>query len=434
LQSKRYDALVTKVVFLGNCQIFWLQEYYRRCIAPDRQDEVTYIDPRQPVSSQHRVALQMAELLVEQRLEFDNVAGPPDVTIAAHRHQVPQVSASFLWPFAGQPHPLNAKAPGLPFGPYPDELGDTFLNRMIADKVEVETAVEIYCKLDVNKVANLDRRMEISLGLQRERDAATGYRFADLIETSFRQERVFSTPNHPCVAVFRVLVQQFFARMSVGRSTIEQVVRSIRSSPFGPDTLPIHPNVGRHFGIRFATPDERYEQRPEGNFTFREYAERYMRFAWNPELAEGIALSNGDDPAAAGALLEIGLQRSPGSAVGHAAMSRVLARQNRLAEAVEAARRAVACAPDLVHLRIGLSHLLTRTGNAAAAALAAREAIGNDPDDAAALHRWAQIRAHSGRRDEAIAALRHACKVVMPHDGLEPRIHAYLNDLLAKAR
>jgi Flp pilus assembly protein TadD len=424
--------LMRRVVFIGNCQMFWLQEYYRRCVAPDSNDEVTYIEARQPLSPRDRVALESAELLVEQRLEFTQLVDPPGVTITAHRHQLPQVTANFLWPFAGQPHPLNSKAPGLPFGPYPDELGDTFLNRMIADKVDVETAVETYCTLDIDKVASLDRRKEISIGLQRERDAATGYLFADLIETSFRQEKVFFTPHHPCVSVFRALVQQFFERMALARGTIERVVRSIRASPFGPDSLPIHPYIGQHFGIGFATAEQRYEQRREGQFTFREYAERYMRFAWNAELAEGLALSHGGDSNTAGALLATGLMRSPGSAAGHAAMSRILAQRNRIAEAVKEASLAVACAPDQAHPRIELCHLLARANDTAAAAQAAREAVAADPDDAGALHILAHMLTQLGHRDEAIAALRHACEVVMPHDGLVPHIHAYLNDLSTK--
>ena len=421
-----------KLVFVGNCQMFWLHEYYRRYVAPDHHDVVTYIDPRQSPSAEQCEALRAADLLVEQRLEFSQVEYSGGLNIAAARHSVPQVTGSFLWPFAGQPHPLNRAAPGLPFGPYPDEIGDGFLNRMIADKVDAATALETYCALDVAKVAGLDRRKEIAIGLQRERDSATGYRFADLIETSFRHERLFVTPNHPCLRIFRALVRQFLDHMAVRRDTIDRIERGIRASPFGRESLPVHPAVGRHFGIAFVTASECYEQRQEGHFTFREYAENYLGFAWNPELAEGIALSRGDDLKRAGELLSAGLRRSPSSAAGHAAMSHVLAQQDRLPDAIAEARLAIACAPDQAQHCITLSHLLARIGDVDAAARASRAAVSADPDDAGALLLWGHTLAGQGRRDEAIAVLRRACDVVMPHDALEAHIKARLQDVLAR--
>jgi Tfp pilus assembly protein PilF len=421
---------VRKLVFVGNCQMFWLHEYYRRYVAPDHNDEVTYLDPRQSPSAAQCAALQAADLLVEQRLEFSRVEYPARVTISAARHSIPQVSGRFLWPFGGQPHLLNRVAPGLPFGPYPDEIGDGFLNRMIVDKVDAATAVETYCALDVASVAGLDRRLELAIGMQRERDAATGYQFTDVIETSFRHERLFVTPNHPRLRIFRALVRQFLEHMAVRRDTIDRIERGMRASPFGRESLPVHPAVGRHFGITFATEDQRYEQRQEGHFTFREYAENYLRFAWNAELAEGIALSRGDDPNRAGELLHAGLQRSPESAAGHAAMSHVLAKQDRLAEAIAEARLAIACAPDQARHCVSLNHLLARAGNVEAAARASRAAVSADPDDAAALLLWGHTLARQGRRDEAIATLRHAYDVVLPHHELEARIRARLQEVL----
>jgi tetratricopeptide (TPR) repeat protein len=419
------------IVFTGNCQMFWLQEYYRRCIAPDRQDVVAYIDPRAPPSEADRQRSDAADLIVEQRLEFAGSAGALG-RAGTPRHAVPLVAAHFLWPFAGTPHPANRPMPGLSFGPYPNELGDSFLNRMIARGVDPTTAVDCYLAQDLATVAHLSRRKELALGLQQERDTATGYRIAPLIEGRVRVEPVFFTPTHPRLPIFHALLSQFLQHMAVPAATVARVIRGIRTSPFGPDALPIHPAVGRHFELGYATAEAEYEQRREGRFTFRGFAERYMRYAWNADLAAGLALrGGGGDDNVALPLLQRGLARSPRSALGHAAMSEILARRDRLDDAIAEARASIAHAPHDVHMRLPLCHLLARTGDVTAAAEACRAAVAVDPDDAAALWTAAQILPQVGCRDEAIAALRRAADTVLPHDGLEPHIHAKLQALQA---
>src|SRR5258708_17582835 len=138
------------------------------------------------------------------------------------------------------------------------------------------TAVARYMKLDSNATLNLDRLFEIVIDKQRQRDELTGFELAGLIAGYFRDEPVFPTPHHPNARVAVALAAQFFEKMGVGQSEIDRMRRAIRITPFPKDQLPIHPNVCRHFGLRFVTdPDaHRWRFMSEGTITAPHIAPR----------------------------------------------------------------------------------------------------------------------------------------------------------------
>jgi tetratricopeptide (TPR) repeat protein len=417
-----------RIVFLGNCQIFWLHDCYRRFIAPDTGDVLTYVDPRTPLSAEDRAATEQADLIVQQRLEFGLAGDLTGLALRGDRQEFPLVTAAFLWPYAGRPHPHNAPAPGLPFGPYPDELGDQFLNRMIANGVAPELAVDAYMQLDVPAAAQLDRRYQISMEAQRHRDEITGYRFADLIGSSFRHNHIFVTPHHPGITVYRAMVAQFLSRMRVASQRIERVVGRTRGSPFGRDALPIHPAIGQHFGITFATPEHRYNHLPEGRFTFREYAERYMRFDWNPLLAAGLAAFHAGDHAVAREQIAAGLLQSPASASGHAAISQILLADGHPERAIAEIRLAVACDPEAAGLRVQLGRTLARAGDPVAAKQAVKEGITLAPDDPGGHIALSHLLFTERQLDQALPAALRAVE-------LEPEVpdyHDHLSRIFAR--
>ncbi len=72
-------------------------------------------------------------------------------------------------------------------------------------------------------------------------------------------------------------------------------------------------------GPAYASPQRRYQYFDEGDFTFEEYAHRYMRYEWNAPLAEGIGLLRQQQIAAGLAKLESALPSSAafgGGAIG----------------------------------------------------------------------------------------------------------------------
>ena len=265
-----------RVIMIGNCQIQSLYGLYLRFAETSAGQNITYIRSYEDISADARLAIQQADIVIEQVQDFKPTADIAGISTNAKRIPVPLVNAGFLWPFAGQPHPNNPTRSFCEGGPYGAESSDSYLNRMIKKGVEPEPAVEQYAELDINAMMNLDRLYEMVIDKQRQRDEATGFKIADVIAAHFRDEAVFRTPYHPNLRVAMSLATQLFERMDVHKADIDRMRRSIRMTPFPKEELPFHPSVCRHFGLRFVSDDHRYRFMNEGYFTFKEFALRYM--------------------------------------------------------------------------------------------------------------------------------------------------------------
>jgi hypothetical protein len=144
--------VVRRVVFVGNCQLDTLANLYRRVAGPESGDSVVYVASYKDADAGQRKIIQEADVLVQQVLDFAPRIG--DIATHASVHLVPHITGAFFWPYTGQPHPRNAPAPLLDeSGPYPPELGDSFLNRMIAAGTPAEQAVKTYLSTDVARYA-----------------------------------------------------------------------------------------------------------------------------------------------------------------------------------------------------------------------------------------------------------------------------------------
>ena len=155
------------------------------------------------------------------------------------------------------------------------------------------------------------------------------------------------------------LAEHLFSRLGMDPAIVTAAAANPPPDLFPVSAPPIHPRVAEKFGLTFADARSRYRYFDEGSFTFEEYCGRYMRFEWNPELAEGLYWYRNKDMDKALAALEKGVPASPRSAIGRAVLADLLAAKNRLVEAVQRARGAVAIEPDNPHYRKRLDYLLT---------------------------------------------------------------------------
>ncbi len=200
-----------RIVLIGNCQMQAMAGLYKRFVAGRSGDVLEHVPSYQDLSDQHRIAIQQADLVVEQLFDLKQHTDTEAVPTTTPRIFIPMVTAAFLWPFAGSAHPKNTFHPFLPGGPYGGEAANSYLNRLILAGTDPEEAVETYANLDVNTQVNLDRLFEIVMDRQRARDEAAGYRIADLMEQHFRTEQIFLSPYHPNVRIAIALASQFFA-------------------------------------------------------------------------------------------------------------------------------------------------------------------------------------------------------------------------------
>jgi tetratricopeptide (TPR) repeat protein len=388
-------------VFAGNCQARALGTVYKLHVAPLRGETVRLIELHPGLDEQELAAplaeVYGADVVVEQRFDFPSRIPPDFLRPAVTQVAFPYVGGAFYWPFAMEPHILNQPEPLLNNGvPYPGEISDRILNRMIREKVPPEEAAQRYLEMDVPRIARIERLMEMHLGKQRQRDAVSGIKTADYIVDNFCREKLFLTTGHPALPLFRVIARQVFGALGVPAAVIETTLQSLRLPPYPLDEAPIHPALAAHLRLDFADATTRYRFRHEGRFTFAEYVRRYLRHAWDSELEEGIALTHRGESARAAALLHAGLQRCPESLTGWQSLAMALAGVGRFDSALEALDRAGVIDPADPETPQIRARVFLRQGLIPQAIDAARKAIDLFPLEAGSQRVFSQVVADSG--------------------------------------
>jgi tetratricopeptide (TPR) repeat protein len=416
-----------RVVFIGNCQVYSLSQLYQRFSERTSEEQIVYLPSYEDITDDRAAQVAEADVIVEQRMDVAPRADVGGIVTNAERFFVPLLAGGFLWPFAGGAHPRNVVHSFMPTGPFNGEMGDSYLNRLIDKGTPAVEAVEQYRGLDVNSVRNLDRLYELLIDRQRSRDAACGYRIADLIEERFREEPLFRTPHHPNLPLMLHLAGQFFQHFGVSETAIKNLHERVRVAPMPETELPIHPAVARHFKLTYADAWTLYQIHEDGRFTFTEYALRYMRNEWNTDLAEGIALA-GRDVARALSKLEAGLERNSNSAKGWYTYAEVLRRLGRNEEAEAAIRRAIAINPMDGRPYHGLGYNLAERGMLDEAAQAAERAVAIDPYNQHYNALSASIAVRRGRLTEAEGFVGRAIEV----EPTNPYLHRMLGDILQR--
>ena len=117
-----------------------LKRLYDRFIRTHTGARVTCVASYNELNGHDLALLRRADVMVRV-LDLAPKAGLDDLALTAPRVKVPTVSAGFLWPFAGKSHPRNEPSWLCPLGRYTGELGDSYLNRLIAQGLDPEEAV-----------------------------------------------------------------------------------------------------------------------------------------------------------------------------------------------------------------------------------------------------------------------------------------------------
>ncbi len=404
-----------RVAFVGNCQMFKLSNLYRNSLTTGLHGAANNINPQLELTVADRSVLEQADCVIWQVADVANKIDRSIVPASARVIDVPLISAVFLWPFAGRAHPRNERVPHAPNGPFDPELGDTFLNSLIAEGVAPDEAASRYVSLDFSKRINLDRLYELWFEAQRRRDRATGFDILDMIVGRFRSEQVFLTPHHPGLEVFQALAGQVFERMGYSSATISRVLGTLKVSPFWPDSRPIHPFVARHFGLSWVGPEHRYPLRHEGEFTFAEFARRYVAYEWNEALVEGISGALEQNPTLARQRLQEGLHRSPNATTGHIRLSHTCLREGDVEAALAAASVAVRLDERNCHGHFALGLSLLRSGCVGEAETALRRSLALRPPTATVSLELARLYVSQKRFDEAHSVIVDA-RQVFPHE------------------
>lgn len=354
---------------------------YRRYVQPYSGAEISHIQSYGPRSEEAtRRSLLSADMVALQVQDFggkaDKIVFPEGLPV----HRFPVVAGNFLWPFTGRERPGNQPMFGLGAGPFPGQMGDSYLNRLILAGRDIQLAASEYTALDVSTVVDLDRMFQIVMSKQRRLDQELGYGVESLMNEHLRSEPLFRTSLHPTARIVVHLAVTLFRKMGVDEAILNRIERLQKNPGLPPPECPIHPSIARHFGLNYINETTTYRFLNEGRYTFSEWVTRYLAGDWNQTLAEGMDYRRKKRPFdATQELLERGLALSPGSGPGWGALSATLIGQGRMQEAISAARKAVECEPDEATSHAHLSGLLFQSGDAQGAAQSCRAAFDLDP-------------------------------------------------------
>ncbi len=345
-------ADVPKVVFFGNCQADMLSVVYKRYLDYGVRFRTIYADAQAVTTDAAFAAKALAEadIVVEQIFDRPTKVKLDNLRAGCKVIRFPSVIGGFYWPYGSQ---IHFRAPkGVANPPYPKQLGDRYLNRLIEKDTDPEEALRIYSDLDVAADANLDRLLELSLYQQERRDAQCGFNVASVLQRFFREEHLFLTPDHPDLRVFFELARPVYGELGFSASAVDDALASLVTAPFPRSQMPIHPRVIDHFKLKFADKATQYVFRHEGRFTFAEFVLRYMKHEWNEDLDD--ALFGGNELQGRLEKLEQNLTTSPRSAAGWREHANILLRLGQPTKAVPSAERACELDPVGLDLRVSL--------------------------------------------------------------------------------
>jgi SAM-dependent methyltransferase len=172
----------------------------------------------------------------------------------------------------------------------------------------------MYLELDYDKIVNLDDLFRLAKQKAERAGRISGLNLWPRIEGMFRFQPLFWTSLHPMEQVLQPICRFVLESLDLGLlyNEIATAIAGVGSLDFA--HMPVHPSIVRHFGIEWAGSEYKYRFLQEGAYTAREYAERFIRFDHDDDLARGIYnLHCINDVAGGLAVLQEALKRHPGS-------------------------------------------------------------------------------------------------------------------------
>jgi hypothetical protein len=272
-----------RVLLQGNCQGAWLTSILNRDAEINSRYEIVYLPNFGEIPANH--AIHSPDFLAGCRCFLFQTApglGLPDFSNQLPNHcrwiRFPTLWLKFLWPLSSV-DPRNKPELGHPFGRYP--YGDRLAVKLLQDGVPASDLAKRYIDTNLDSIINLDRYAEMCLAELKHLDQQSDIALADYIEKSFRSQRHFGATNHPTLLPLSHLFHLVKAALLNTTPSLNDPRPPNAADVLGFEEIPLHPQVIRHFGLTWATPEMRYRYR-SAFLTLEEYMFAYAEFAAIP--------------------------------------------------------------------------------------------------------------------------------------------------------
>lgn len=220
--------------------------------------------------------LKRCRLLIYQLMDWDNSVQryyrllPRDCRRIAVFH--PTMNA--LWPFHCE-DPRNGPERVYPYG-------DALILQMIDKGIAKNEIIDTYMTLDVDEMIGLDALFEKEREMHLEAEKYADIELRHHFDARFRGTRLFNTVNHGSNPMYVLIANQILEMLGI--EAIDEAVCDSLTELLVPE-MPIHPSVIRHFGLRYVTPESRYQVGGHRSLTLEEYLDHYIDYR-NPNPPE----------------------------------------------------------------------------------------------------------------------------------------------------
>ena len=135
----------------------------------------------------------------------------------------------------------------------PSEFGDFFLDQLIAMKLSKSEIMHVYLHGRLDNKFDLEGMLAESVETERAKEKGCVVQTVDWILERFRNEMLFFSINHPNMELLKLVAGEIFRELDLPEPA------ALRVPNLYPEfTVPVHPQLGRICGIKFAGADARY--------------------------------------------------------------------------------------------------------------------------------------------------------------------------------
>lgn len=281
------SALKTLIVY-GDCQAEATARVLERDPVVSKRARVIYsrsyehpVEERQEID---RSDVARCAILCEQH-DPSGFRQRDQLPADCHIVRFPALDCNLLWPF-NCPNPYNEPEPPVyPFGRFP--YGDRVIVAAIDQGLPPDDILDYYLNRYEEYKIDLDHLLRLETARIRNREATCEVKMADKILERYTKERLFWAINHPTNALLEDLIEQLLYYCGPADPLlIDADPGQTLSAYFGPQgplgaaSIPIHPEVAKHFGLTWYDPKQRFRTWDGSTYSYEQYFETMIRYAY----------------------------------------------------------------------------------------------------------------------------------------------------------
>lgn len=135
----------------------------------------------------------------------------------------------------------------------PSEFGDSFLDQLIAMKLNKPELIHIYLNGNLEKKFDLRSMFKESLEIERQKKVDCIVQTVDHVPERFREEQVFYLINHPDMVLLGVVAKKIFREPEL------PLPNNFEVPDLYPElTIPIHPQLAKIHGLKLVDENTKY--------------------------------------------------------------------------------------------------------------------------------------------------------------------------------